>query len=223
MTIKGLCNLIKDIIYKRQNTLLLVAVIAASCLYCVSNAPQESLHIVRTALDDQIPRIPVFSIPYLVFLPWLWGTVFYVWFNNRSFRLLAYSLIIVNLIAFCVYLTFQTYVPRDPVTSNDFFSGLLQFIYDHDQPYNALPSLHSALSAVVVTYFALRKSRWTWAFVATAVLIVISTLFTKQHFIIDALSGITLGVVATWAVSRFIPKENTPVDSKAVNFQESAG
>ena len=31
-----------------------------------------------------------------------------------------------------------------------------------------------------------------------AALIVVSTLFVKQHFIADAVSGVTLGVLVTW-------------------------
>lgn len=185
-----------------QNLILLVVVVAISVLYFVIDIHQLSLHVLRTGLDIQIPRIPFFSIPYLAFLPWLWGTVIYSFFKHRTFRQLAYSVIIVNLVAFCVYLSFQTYVPRDPIITNDFFSNLLRFIYSHDQPYNCFPSLHSALSAVIATYFLCRKSCWSWAAISMAGLVVISTLFVKQHFVLDAISGIVLGIITTLVVFR---------------------
>ena len=183
---------------KSKDTLLLAAVIIVACLYFVVNVPQSSLNVLRTVLDKQIPRVPVFAIPYLLFLPWFWAVVIYSWYSNRAFRQLAFATIIVNSIAFIVYLTFQTYVPREAVISTDFFSGILRFIYDHDQAYNGFPSLHSALSATIATYFIFVKSRWSWAFVLMAALIVVSTLFVKQHFIADAVSGVTLGVLITW-------------------------
>ncbi len=183
---------------KSKDTLLLAAVIIVACLYFVVNVPQSSLNVLRTVFDKQIPRIPIFAIPYLLFLPWFWSVVVYAWYRNRSFRQLAFATIIVNSIAFIVYLTFQTYVPREAVISNDFFSGILRFIYDHDQAYNGFPSLHSALSATIATYFIFVNSRWSWAFVLMAALIVVSTLFVKQHFIADAVSGVTLGVLVTW-------------------------
>ena len=190
--------------------ILLAAVIVVSSMYFVLNAPQLSLHILRTFLDDQIPRLPIFSIIYLAFLPWFWGVVIYSWFKKRYFRQLAWSVIIVNLIAFAVYLTFQTYVPREAIMSNNFFSGILQFIYNSDQPYNGFPSLHSALSAATATYFVCIKSKRAWIAVAIAVLIVASTLFVKQHFIADAISGVILGVVTTLIIFG-LPK-------KAINY-----
>ena len=169
-------------------------------LYFVFNIPQASVNILKTSFDSAIPRLPIFSVPYLLFIPWLWIVILYSWYQNRSFRQLAWASIIINLIACVVYVTFQTYIPRDVVMSDDFFSGILRFIYDHDQAYNGFPSLHSALSAMVATYFVCIKSRWSWLFILIATMIVASTLFVKQHFIADAVSGVTLGVLVTWVV-----------------------
>jgi membrane-associated phospholipid phosphatase len=197
----------KNITEKHKNVFILVVLLLVFCIYFLLNIPHGSVYILRTSLDEQIPRIPIFSIPYLAFFPLLFGVVLYSWFKNKLFRQLAISIIIVCLSAFCVYIFFQTYVPREPIVENDFFSGLLRFIYSYDQPYNALPSLHAALSTVVAVYFVCSKSRWAWAFVAMAILIVISTLFTKQHFIADAISGVALGLVVTWAVFRLFPNK----------------
>ena len=185
---------------KSKDTILFIIVIIVACLYFVVNVPHVSLNVLITIIDSAIPRIPVFAVPYLLFLPWFWSVMLYVWYHNRSFRQLAYASIIINLVAVIVYVTFQTYVPRDVVVSDDFFSGILRFIYEHDQAYNGFPSLHSALSAMVATYFVCIKSRWSWVFILIAVLIVMSTLFVKQHFIADAVSGVTLGILVTWAV-----------------------
>jgi membrane-associated phospholipid phosphatase len=124
----------------------------------------------------------------------------YSWYRNRAFSQLAYSLIIVEIITYFIFLTFQTYAPRDPVLSDDIFSRLLRFIYYFDQPYNAFPSLHAALSALIATYFVCIKSKYSWAAVVFGILIVVSTLFTKQHYIVDAVSGVGLGIVVTWLV-----------------------
>lgn len=200
-----------------NDTFLLALVVAVSCMYFILNVSHISMNVLRTFMDDQIPRISFFSIIYLAFLPWFWGVVFYSWFKNRFFRQLAYSVIIVNLIAFVIYLFFQTYVPRESIMDNDFLSGVIRFIYSHDQPYNAFPSLHVALSSVVATYYVCMKSKWSWAFVAMAALITASTLFVKQHFILDVVSGVVLGVLVTWVVFRFFPKENTPAASRVIN------
>jgi len=182
---------------------LFIAAIVVSCLYFILNAPHEPVHIFKIAIDDQIPRLPIFIIPYLAFLPWLWGTVGYAFLKDKSFRKLALAVIIINMVAYSFYIFLQTHIPRDPITSSDFFSNILQIVYNNDRQYNCFPSLHSALSAMIATYFVCNKSKLAWASIAMAALVVVSTLFTKQHFIVDAISGVTLGIVATWAIFRF--------------------
>lgn len=192
-----------------KDTTLLLFVCLFSSLYFLFNTSHGAVLIPSIALDYQIPRIPVFVILYIFYLPWLWGVVFYSWLSRQYFYQFAYSIIIIKIIAFSIFFTFQTYMPRDPIISNDFFSCILQMLYDHDQPYNCLPSLHAALSSSIAVYFIFRKSRWSQLSVILAILIIASTLFIKQHFIADAVTGIILGSIVTWAVFYFYPKRKT--------------
>jgi membrane-associated phospholipid phosphatase len=187
------------------DTLILAVTFLVAELYFVFNAPADVINNVKIALDDLIPRLPIFVVPYLLFLPWLWLIVIYAWLKKKSFYQLALSLTIVNLIAYVVYLSFQTIVPRDLVVENDIFSNILRLIYENDLPYAALPSLHCGLSAVAATYFVLRKSKWAPAFVSMAALVVISTLFTKQHFVLDAITGVILGTGVTVLMFKLLP------------------
>lgn len=190
-----------------DSALLALTVIVAS-LYFLFNVPHDIVHILKTSLDEAIPRLAVFSVPYLLFLPWFWLVVFYAWVSNKAFLQLVFAVIIANLVAFFVYTVYQTHVPRDPILEGDIFSEILRFIYGHDQAYAGFPSLHSGLSAIVATYFIKIKSNYSWLFILTAVIIVLSTLFTKQHFVLDAVSGIALGVLATIASFKIIPDKS---------------
>ena len=197
---------IKNKIWTTDALLLLIATIILLS-YLILDMPIGTVHIVKIGLDNQIPRLPIFTIPYLAFLPWLYITLIYAWYKNRFFRQLAYSFIVINLIAFIVYATYQTIVPRDPIVSNDLFSNILGFIYNNNLPYAGFPSLHCGLSASIATYYVCMKSKWSWAAVTMAMLVIASTLFTKQHFILDAISGVMLGIFVTWIVFRFVPKQ----------------
>jgi len=190
-----------------NDTWLLALTSLVLSMYFVLDVPHAVVHMMNLPIDAQIPRFPIFAIPYLMYLPWLWGTLAYAWYKNLSFKQLAISYMVVDLVAFTCYLTYQTYIQRPPLIVHDFQSSVLQFIYSHDLPYSAFPSLHSAMSAVIATYFVCRRSKYAWAAVGMAALIVVSTLFTKQHVIVDAISGVTLGVVATWIVFRFLPSK----------------
>lgn len=184
---------------------MMVALIAVCSIYFFINVPQSSMSILQTAIDGKIMLVPIFSIAYLYFLPWLWITLCYLFLKRKSFRQIAYALIMINLFSFCVCTFFQTYIPRNPIQDNSIFADLLRFIYDHDQPYNGFPSLHSAMSASLATCFVIRRSKWSWFFIVSALLIIASTLFTKQHFVLDAISGVGLGVLVTWVVYKMFP------------------
>lgn len=202
-----------------RDTWLLVITTVVLLMYFVVNVPHDVNHVLNIPFDAQIPRVPIFSIPYLTYLPWLWGTLVYAWYKNMAFKQLAYSYILVDLVAFSVYMTFQTYIPHTPVMESDFFSNVLKFIYSHDLPYSAFPSLHTAMSAVIATYFVCRRSKWSWAAVSLATLIISSTLFTKQHFVVDIISGIILGVGVTWLVFRFIPSKGKVEPGKIITAE----
>lgn len=193
-----------------SDTVLFITLGFIACIYFVLNAPSSTVYYLNNAIDDLIPRIPFFVIPYLLFIPWLWLTVLYVWYKGRYFRQLALSLIIVNLIAYFVYTFFLTAVPRTEIVGNDIFTNILRIVYGTDNIYCGFPSLHSALSASIATYFLIKRSRFTYFFVFMAGLIVVSTLLTKQHFIVDAISGIVLGSVVTAVIFWIFPEQIYP-------------
>jgi membrane-associated phospholipid phosphatase len=79
-----------------------------------------------------------------------------------------------------------------------------------DPPYNCLPSLHVAHS--FVSALACLRVHWVVGIVATvgASLVGLSTLFTKQHYVLDVLAGVLLAVVAYAIFLRPHPREQVP-------------
>ena len=68
------------------DTILLVLTAVILYMYVALNVSQSINHVVKIGLDGLIPRVPVFVIPYLAFLPWLYGTLIFAWFKNRYFH-----------------------------------------------------------------------------------------------------------------------------------------
>jgi len=69
-----------------------------------------------------------------------------------------------------------------------------------DPPWNCLPSTHCAV-AMLAALAILESDRrlGVWA-VATAVGIGVSTMYTKQHYLVDVLAGFTLAGLTWWAL-----------------------
>jgi membrane-associated phospholipid phosphatase len=178
-----------------NNTFLLVLVAIVLLLYFVTDRPFGQTHIVKIGLDAHIPLVPAFSVPYLLFLPALVGTIIYAYVSKMNFKALALSIIIVYLFSYLVYLLYQTYVPRPAITGHDIFSNLVRWIYGHDQPYNGMPSTHASGAMILAVYYLMTYARWGWVVAIFSFLVVLSTLFVKQHFVLDAITGVTLGLI----------------------------
>jgi membrane-associated phospholipid phosphatase len=83
-------------------------------------------------------------------------------------------------------------------------------LYGSDPPYNCFPSLHVAHSFVsAVTVHRVHRGVGRWA-VVCASLVAVSTLFTKQHYVLDVIAGMLLAGVAYRVFLRRHPRERVP-------------
>lgn len=157
-------------------------------LFDVAPAPQ-------LALDRRIPFLPgsvwVYESLWLAMPvgPWLMTTSSELWRCARSAAA-------VMAVAFLVFLFLPTSCPRpEGVQTNALYRALVRF----DGENNAFPSLHVAFAVLGAAWFsaALPDGRWrallrccVWAWAGT---IVLSTLLTRQHVIVDVAGGLVLG------------------------------
>jgi membrane-associated phospholipid phosphatase len=103
----------------------------------------------------------------------------------------------VMLVSYAGFVLYPTIAPRsESIPVRTFADWLLQLFYDLDQPYGCFPSLHVAYS-FVGAFACWRMDRSIGlAACAWAGLIAVSTIYTKQHYAVDALAGAALGLIA---------------------------
>jgi membrane-associated phospholipid phosphatase len=189
---------------------LAAGIAVTTLLYFPMNHAFADQHVLTTGLDADLPLVPVFAVPYLLFLPLFWATVLYSLVTDRGFTQLALAIIVAYLVSDVVYLVFHTYMPR-PADVSGAFSGLVDYVYSHDHPYNDFPSEHAS-SATILAAFAWRYTkRWGVVALVFAVLVVLATVFIRQHSLAGALGGVCLGVVA-WALA-------APLGERLFGFQ----
>lgn len=154
-------------------------------------------NIMYCSLDDYIPFCEVFLIPYLFWFVFLVGMILYTFFFEVPvFKKLMWYIIVTYTFTIVIYLIYPTaqelrpeVFPRDNV-----FTRVLEWFYTFDTNTNVNPSLH-VIGSFAVMYAAWHSERfssrgWKAAFTVTALLISISTVFVKQHSIIDVISGV---------------------------------
>ena len=102
---------------------------------------------------------------------------------------------------------FPTRAPRPAVVIGEGFAVWgLRFLYSADPPYNCFPSLHVAHSFVsALTCWRVHRPVGMVAVLCASV-VAVSTLFTKQHYMIDVLAGVLLACAAAAVWLRTCPR-----------------
>ncbi|KPL59178.1 phosphatase PAP2 family protein [Rossellomorea vietnamensis] len=185
---------IKDLPY----LLCLLVMPALGYLYTLLNTDAREAVILSTTIDEWIPFVPVFIVPYILWYAFILGYLFYFWYKDVQTFLKTLGIIVIGeLVCFVIYFYFQTTVPRPDVAGDGLFVDLVRMIYSHDQPYNAFPSIHVLTTfAIILGNFNIKDKHLFHTVFAPVMgsLIILSTLFVKQHFILDMTSSIFLSV-----------------------------
>lgn len=174
----------------------LLALGAVELLYFpINRLAQGGMSTRWPALDDLIPLWPAWVVPYLLSVVW-WNGCF-VWaawkMGEANWRALVRGAIVVMLSSYLVYLVWPTYVVRQPVPGDGWAAELLRAVYAHDRTYNALPSGHTYSAVLIALFWSHWLPRWRWLWIGSAAVVILSTLFTGQHHLLDPLGGALVG------------------------------
>lgn len=186
---------VQDIV-KRAVLMLTMPVI--SIIYSSLNVYKENINIIKINVDNFIPFNKYFVIPYI---SW-YGYIFFfllllcIFDYEKYFKLLV-TLNVGMLICYAIYYFYPTYVERPEINDHDLLSRLVIWVYNRDNPYNCMPSIHTLNSMLVLLFVNDSKNiNKIWKVTATviAIMIILSTMFMKQHYIIDVIVAITLAL-----------------------------
>lgn len=166
-----------------------------------SYVPADSNYwISYTPLDDLIPFVEYFVIPYYLWYPFMVVTGLYLLFRDapafsRYMLAIAFGFT-ASIIFFALFPNGQNLRPTTFERDN-IFTRMMALIYAADTNTNVLPSIHVIGSALVV--FALfdakplKGRRFIWLKVGSillAILITLATVFVKQHSVLDIYAGL---------------------------------
>lgn len=196
--------MIKDVFYKipERIRILFFWPFFGAAFWYLELIGADKYHVMYCALDDKIPFCEYFIIPYYFWFVYLAIIIVYGFFwdlptlkNYMKYTVITYLATLV------IYILFPTSQELRPQTfaNDNFFVDIVKFAYSFDTNTNVCPSIHVLGSMAV--YFAARKSKafgalgWRVAFLAVAVLIVLSTLFVKQHSAVDIFAAVALGAL----------------------------
>ena len=165
--------------------------------------PVEKYYEVYCPLDSRIPFGEIFLIPYLFWFLYLVGMHLYtLLYDIGAFRKMMHFIMITYSVTIVIYLLFPTCQELRPMgfERDNLFTRFLEGFYQFDTNTNVCPSLHVTGSlAVMFTAFHCKDLQtvcWKCFFGITAFLICISTVFLKQHSVIDIIAALPICIVA---------------------------
>lgn len=160
--------------------------------------------LVPAPLDRQIPFVPAAIWIYLSAMPLLLLTV---WVPGSYERTRAFvSMAIALAIAGVVFLLFPATIPRQSPDLSGLTGSAWKLLYAVDTARNSLPSLHAALAAIATSVLGREGRAWRVIGSIWLVAILAAALATKQHFVVDLVAGLCLGIGALLIGSRVTNK-----------------
>ena len=164
----------------------------------------EHYYVCYLPLDDSIPFCEWFVIPYVLWYPYLTAVGFYLLIQKDGEEFLRFvpfvlgsmtlCLLICLIFPNCQNLRLESF-PRD-----NLLTKLIGALYSADTNTNVLPSMHVLASMashamVLKSRHPLFRKRWIRVLsLVLAVLISISTVFVKQHSVLDLIAAVVLFV-----------------------------
>ena len=184
-----------------------VVAIGTSLFYDALNHGPAVLFL-RTPVDDLIPVVGPFAVPYVSLRPFIYASaVLFLVFRVRIYRSAALAMTATLLVSYAFYALLQTYIDRPAVIGTDVFSQMIREVYAGDQPYNDFPSLHASLSTIFAIHWWKVDRRIGVPVAIWTALIVVSTVFVKQHYVADMLAGVLLAFGTSRAALALMTKE----------------
>jgi membrane-associated phospholipid phosphatase len=159
---------------------------------------QRAAHQLFLPGEARIPFIPELGSVYALGYVFPLVALATIREADRLMRLLV-AVGLTMVVAYSCFLIFPVEVPRPPLDVHAVGSFLLSLQYRWDKPTNAFPSLHVAYCWLI--WLAARdRTRWRVPLLGLVAAISASTLFVKQHYLLDVMAGLALAQAA-WAAA----------------------
>jgi membrane-associated phospholipid phosphatase len=186
---------------KERRLLWLLVLFGVQLLYVPINRTMYGGVVLATPWDASIPLWPIWAVPYLLAIVWWVGS--FVWaawqMEDRLYRAFVAGTLAVILASYALYILYPTFVNRPVLLGHSWSVDLLRLIYNNDCLNNAFPSGHTYTTMLIVFFWWRWQPKLRWVWVVAALVVMLSTLFTKQHNLPDVLGGI----VFAWLGYRF--------------------
>lgn len=195
--------------------------------------PQSDFTNLHVAFDDAIPFCEWFIIPYVLWFAYIPIVMAFELFTSKKEFYYASAYLFIGM---SVCLLICTLWPNgqdlrvESFANDNFCTKIMKFIYTADTNTNVFPSIHvfNSVGAFIIICKSELLKKKTWLKICSGILsvsIILSTMFLKQHSVVDVIGGVCLGIamyvlvyVVNW--SKVFAKNVKEIEKSEVNAWE---
>ena len=162
-------------------------------------------NLIGSTLDNYIPFIPSFIYFYMIWYPFEIFSLYFIYKKDKeTYIKTLIALILALLIMHLIFIIYPTMVDRPEVNSFNSLTTLILYIaFKSDTPVNCFPSGHCIICFILIFSFLKSKNitiKNKTIFTTINILIILSTLFVKQHVIYDVIGSLVLSNASFYLV-----------------------
>lgn len=161
-------------------------------------------------IDGRIPLVEEFIVVYFgCYLFWFGGLFLMACGSSERFFDFFARVLVCLCVAFCCFIFMPLAITRPAVTEQGFFADAVRFLYAIDEPYNLFPSLHCFFNWIIYVQIRGKKEYPLSLRLFSCVFslaVFASTLFTRQHLLLDVVAGFLLAEVSVLVLKTPLPR-----------------
>lgn len=160
-------------------------------------------NVIHMAVDDYIPFLEIFIIPYMLWFVYVSGFILYFFFKEKQDYYKLCAFLFTGMTVFLIISTLYPnghYLRPHTFTRNNIFTAMVQWLYRADTPTNLFPSIHVYNSLGI--HFAIcnsecfrNKKRIKAASFILMTSIILATVFLKQHSVFDVITAFVMAAL----------------------------
>lgn len=153
------------------------------------NSERTSFYDIGFLFEAGIPFVPIFIFGYLLVYLTIGGLYFLI-DDEVMFKRAVWAFIMLITIHFIFFVLIPVRMDLRPVVVEDsVVNSFVKFYYWLDMPQNCFPSLHVAFPFLGALLLWKQKRMWSWIYIIATIIISISVILIKQHYILDVIGG----------------------------------
>lgn len=189
---------LKNIIEKYKHALVLLYVPLYFIWFgYIERTITSHFHIIHMWIDDQIPFIEYFVVPYMLWFPYVGAAIIILLFTDKEEYIKTCKFLFTGMTVFLIVSSIYPngHYLRPMVFEHDnIFVTLTQIIYSNDTATNLFPSIHvfNSIGVNIAVHRSKTFANHKYVKIGSTILmwsIILSTMFLKQHSVFDVICG----------------------------------